>query len=558
MQVKEEKKLLRPYFRPYWFHYWLCTSLGAVGIFLQFSSIGVFLQQILRLSTGDSAFTDWSSLLGYLLLLLAAPLLAGFSAVGLQRVCQRTECRMRSDLMKAWLHADASDRSISQNDFLNRLNVDLPAVSGLNGWNMSGFIDEPILSGALSLVVLGVIDLRIAAICLLCSLLHLGAVRLLVNRRVQLEQEITRQKSNTASWLLEGLDGRVEIRSFHLQNWFMDRLGKRLPLLQRAIFRYERIASLRSSLISFIGDCFTILTILLTGAWLAQRGIVSFANVMLAIPLSDQISQMMVAIGYRNVLFEEAIPHVERIFAVLQLKPAKPVVGSQRIAFSHVCFSYGEKEVLHDVSFRVAPGSHFALAGASGSGKSTIMKLLMGQLEPDKGIIQHPDPHTFAWMPQDSKLFHVSISENIAMSLQPDPARVRQAARQAHADDFIQEKAGGYDFVAETKDEGFSNGQMQRLSLARALYRHPAVILMDEPTAALDPASAADIQREIDSLPADITVIVITHHLAFLQNFDHICFIENGRITDEGSWQDLMNHCESFRQMQILQEKQME
>ena len=206
-------------------------------------------------------------------------------------------------------------------------------------------------------------------------------------------------------------------------------------------------------------------------------------------------------------------------------------------------FTYpgADAPALRDVSFAIPAGCKIALLGESGSGKSTILRLIQGLYLPDSGQITLNGQRLGAvppgrWraglavMPQDTVLFQRTIGQNIALADTPDPARLRAAAREADAAGFLEAAPGGYEAVPTQGSGGYSGGQLQRIALARALCRGAPVLLLDEPTSALDAGSEAAVADAIRALPRRYTVVAVTHRPALAEGFDRVLRVENGQV----------------------------
>jgi ATP-binding cassette subfamily B protein len=225
-----------------------------------------------------------------------------------------------------------------------------------------------------------------------------------------------------------------------------------------------------------------------------------------------------------------------------------------QIAFDSVRFRFSEDvPVLEDVSFQIDPGRICAIVGASGAGKSTIADLLLRFYDPDSGAISIDGRDLrnlrlrdlrkqVALVEQTPFLFHATIRENIAYG---NPAatldELRASARSAAIDDFIQTLPLGYDTVIGERGCTISAGERQRIALARALLRNPSILIMDEPTAALDPGSEAAIARALSQARHTRTVILITHRMSIVEIADQIFVLENGRVAETGAPRELLS-----------------
>jgi ABC-type multidrug transport system fused ATPase/permease subunit len=237
---------------------------------------------------------------------------------------------------------------------------------------------------------------------------------------------------------------------------------------------------------------------------------------------------------------------------------------SAAISFENVSFSYGDEEdaalALDDVTFNIAAGSKVAFVGGSGSGKSTVLKLLLGLYAPVSGKIAISGQDAagmskgglrdiFAYVPQDSFLFPRSIGENISPGGAGDAARLEKACRGAGIWDFVQSLPDKFNGVLTEGSENISGGQRQRIALARAFYKDAPVILFDEATSALDPATEADILESLNDAAADKTVIMVAHRAAATRVCDVVILMDGGKISAIGTHEELLATSEVYQNL---------
>ena len=265
---------------------------------------------------------------------------------------------------------------------------------------------------------------------------------------------------------------------------------------------------------------------------------------------------------------------MERVDRILQAEstitdPAqpKPVVFNEAIRLEKVSFRYAEEWVLRDVDLTIRKGQTVALVGHSGSGKSTLVDLIPRFYDVVEGCItiDGTDIREVAVadlrrlmgnVNQEPILFNASVFENIAFGVEGATLeKVRQAAEVAHADEFINEMPDGYDTNIGDRGGKLSGGQRQRLSIARAVYKNPPILILDEATSALDTKSERLVQSALDHLMEGRTTIVIAHRLSTIIHADVICVVDDGRIVEQGTHDELLALGGHYAKLHAIQVK---
>lgn len=248
----------------------------------------------------------------------------------------------------------------------------------------------------------------------------------------------------------------------------------------------------------------------------------------------------------------------------LQATPA-PFDFQKTIRFEGVRFRYNDDGpwVLDETNLTIRKGTRVGFVGSTGSGKSTMMDLLMGLLEPTDGHIvvdgvpinsdnRRSWQQTIAHVPQVIYLADTTLAENIAFGIRPeaiDMSRVREVARQAQLADFIESQPGGYGAFVGERGVRLSGGQRQRIGIARALYKQASVLVFDEATSALDNTTEQAVLDAIENLDGDLTVLLIAHRLTTVRRCDAIMELEHGRVVAQGPYEQLLECSASFRSM---------
>jgi subfamily B ATP-binding cassette protein MsbA len=275
---------------------------------------------------------------------------------------------------------------------------------------------------------------------------------------------------------------------------------------------------------------------------------------------------------------EQAQAATEYMFRVLATKSVieeppqpKPLhAAGKDIVFDRITFSYGEKAVLHDISFRVKAGLVVALVGSSGSGKTTLTNLLLRFYDPQQGSVRIGDTGLrevatgdlrgqIAVVTQETILFNDTILRNIELG-RPGATKeeIVTAAKHAYAHDFIVDKPLGYETLVGEKGVNLSGGQRQRLAIARAILKDAPILILDEATSSLDTESERIVQKALETLMQGRTTICIAHRLSTVQRADLIVVLDKGRIVETGTHAELLRAGRTYTKLYELQFEQAE
>jgi ABC-type multidrug transport system fused ATPase/permease subunit len=279
-------------------------------------------------------------------------------------------------------------------------------------------------------------------------------------------------------------------------------------------------------------------------------------------------------ISGKYTTLQSALAAMERIEALMETPasiasppaPRRPSPVRGEIVFDHVAFAYRPGEpVLHDLSFSVEPARKIAIVGATGSGKSTIIKLLTRFYDVDAGRILVDGIDVREWdlealrraiglVQQDVFLFAGDVFDNVRLARTDlDEAQVRQALRRAQALDFVERLPGGLHEEIRERGANLSSGQRQLLSFARALAYDPRVLVMDEATSSVDSETESLVQRALDELLKDRTALVIAHRLSTIERADRILVLSHGALRESGTHKELLAHRGLYHRLFELQ-----
>nr|WP_294525031.1 glucan ABC transporter ATP-binding protein/ permease [uncultured Rhodopila sp.] len=305
-----------------------------------------------------------------------------------------------------------------------------------------------------------------------------------------------------------------------------------------------------------------VITIVVVGTWLHVNGMASVGEIVTFMGIAMLlIGKLETAASFVSSLFFK-LPALEDYFAILDARSSVPEKDNARtlwaprgeVRFEDVSFEYpnGGGPVLSDVSFDARPGTSVALVGHTGAGKSTAMSLLQRLWDPSSGRITIDGQDlrditldslrsNIGMVFQESLLFNRTIRENLMVG-RPDATEdeMERACRMADAHEFIIRQANGYDTMIGERGTSLSGGQRQRLAIARALLKDPPILILDEATSALDAATEARVGRALKALMAGRTTFIIAHRLSTVRDADEILVFEEGRIVEQGNFDELL------------------
>ena len=366
--------------------------------------------------------------------------------------------------------------------------------------------------------------------------------------------------SSLAGLLSEAVQGLPMVKAFAVEAWLQDDFDKQVKLHKEAKYKMLRLVALQHPIVGLI-EIIGILGILTIGTYRIQTGGMSneeFGSYFTAlIMLIDPISH--ITTNYNELKQGQA--SLRRLNEItnkpIEISSSDRGITPDRIdgklLFKDVYFSYDDdKEVIKKINLDIDNGKITALVGPSGAGKSTIFSLILKFIEPSNGSIFIDNYNLnkvntnylrrlIGIVPQKTFIFSGTISEAIRFGRPTTKANIVNAARIANAHDFIEELPDGYETFIEERGSNLSGGQLQRISIARALLGDPTILLLDEATSALDAESEESVQKGLQQAMHNRTVLVIAHRLSTIQKADKIAVIEKGEVLEIGSHKELIN-----------------
>jgi ATP-binding cassette subfamily B protein len=384
---------------------------------------------------------------------------------------------------------------------------------------------------------------------------------ILFQRRLEPRYAKVRQAAGDVGGLIAGnLSGIATIRAFTAERREVARVETASQAYRDANGEAIRLSSAFIPIIRMaILTAFT--ATLIVGGRAALRDDLNIGIFSVLVYMTQRLLWPLTRLGETFDLYQRAMASTRRILDLLAISPtitpgaaALPAGGRGDIRFDAVDFAYSPEgaPVLDGFDLHVPAGETHAIVGSTGAGKSTVVKLLLRLYEPTGGAVRIDDADlrdlTFTslrgamgYVGQDVFLFQGTVRENVAYG-RPDATldEVVAACRLAEADEFVRTLPQGYDTVVGERGQKLSGGQRQRLSIARAILRDPRILVLDEATSAVDNETEAAIQRSLEAVGRDRTVVVIAHRLSTVRHADRIHVLERGRVVESGTHDELV------------------
>jgi subfamily B ATP-binding cassette protein MsbA len=385
--------------------------------------------------------------------------------------------------------------------------------------------------------------------------------------------EVQEELSEMTHSVAEGISGQKIAKAFNIQRYIHQRFTRKQDKFFKAQMKTAVVEELAHPLVELVG-------------FVAFSGVIFFAHYRITsneISTGDFVSFLAALAlimdpirkySQANIKLNQASAAGKRIFEILSLQEEKnegafdPEGLHERIEFKNVSFSYGEGNgnVLTDVSFTIEKGEKVGLVGLSGSGKSTLINLLLSLYPLNKGeIFIDGRPLSslkldslrslFALVNQDIFLFNDTILENLTLGATQTYQNIEESLKVAYAKGFIDELPQKMETLIGDRGMRLSGGQKQRLTIARAYLRNSDVLLFDEATSALDNESEKIVQRALQDLAGNKTVLAVAHRLSTIQDFDKIIVLKDGRIIEQGTHHELLNKWGEYSKLYELSQR---
>ena len=386
-------------------------------------------------------------------------------------------------------------------------------------------------------------------------------------------REFRKEMEQTSVSVMEMVEMIPITRAHGLEEKEADKMENQLENVAQKGFKLDMIQTYFGSISWVAFQIFQVFCLIFTSL-MALKGKISIGDVALYQSYFSSVVGNVANIVGLIPIVAKGLESVESVGDILLSKDVENNKGRRHVAdvegevvFENVSYSYADSDenVLRDVSFKAQKGETIAIVGASGAGKSTILNLIIGFMQADKGNvlidgnnINDIDLHAYrehiAVVPQNSILFGGTIRDNITYGLSDvDDKELWSVIEASNLDELIKSLPDGLDTVVKEHGANLSGGQRQRISIARAFIRQPKILILDEATSALDTISEKKIQEATSRLTKDRTTFIVAHRLSTIRDADKIVVMEKGRLKEFGTYDELMEKKGAFYRLKALQ-----
>jgi len=454
---------------------------------------------------------------------------------------------------------------------VSRLTNDTETISDMFSGLLSSFISA-IFIFVTTLYTMMVLDFRLTGLVLLFLPLIFILVNLYRKKSVKIIEKTRSFLSDINSKLAESIEGIRIIQAFNQEK----RLQEEFDEINEEHYVYANRSVALDAL--FLRPAMSLLKLLgyaVLMAYFGYRGLYigMTAGTMYAfIQYINRLFDPLIEVTQNFSILQTSMVSAGRVFALIDQSNYEPVQADSELAiregnirFEHVCFSYdGVNQILDDISFSVKKGETIAFVGHTGSGKSSIINVLMRFYEFQSGrvLIDNVDIRNYSHQElrknmglvlQEPFLYHGTIKSNIAMYQEISDEEVKAAAEFVDADAFIQELPQGYNSPVSERGSSFSTGQRQLLAFARTVASQPKILILDEATASIDSETETLVQNSLEKMRKGRTTIAIAHRLSTIQDANCIYVLDKGRIIESGTHEELLTLGGTYHKMYSLQ-----
>ncbi|HDR7660085.1 MULTISPECIES: ABC transporter ATP-binding protein [Bacillus] len=446
-------------------------------------------------------------------------------------------------------------------EYVHHFTVDIGKTARLLSWDIPRLLQQ-LLSIALLALIIGFTNIYVLIFIILFNILYILLAKYLTGKLRKISRIINKKESKILVRLEECISSTREVLSFNRMKWEQEVLKNLFERYYVHAFKEEKIRS-KQLVANESLKWLTSLIVLIVGAFKVYEGSMSIGSLIVVFQLSLQLADAMKSMYDLIFTTTRGVASIDSLKQEYNRNNNQETIRNDmllhsdeiKISLEDISYNYTNNNSysLHNLSLEISPGEKIAFVGLSGSGKSTVVNLLLkfdflnfGDIKANNlSIMKMKNESWFKNIGvvfQEPYLFSNSIRNNITLGATVSRDKLEEVIKIVCLDDYISQLPNGYETIIGERGLTLSGGQRQRLAMARALLKNPNILILDEATSALDIATEEKIMNNIDNIRKNKTTIIVAHRLSTIENSDYICVLKDGILVEKGKHQELLKN----------------